>query len=67
MNGALISLSIDAQNLIELDELAELDGNITIQYDRCRINEASSKFGQMTQESLTPTVRSTHAWQEVVR
>ena len=67
VNGALISLSIDAQNLIELDELAELDGNITIQYDRCRINEASSKFGQMTQESLTPTVRSTHAWQEVVR
>jgi hypothetical protein len=67
VNGALISLSIDAENLIELDEMAELDGNITIQYDRCQINSAASKFGQMTQESLIPTVRSTHAWQEVVR
>jgi predicted acyltransferase (DUF342 family) len=67
VNGALISLSIDAQNLIELDAMAELDGNITIQYDRCQINEAAEKFGQLAQLSMTPTVGSTHAWQEVVR
>jgi hypothetical protein len=67
VNGALVSLSIDAENLIELDEMAELDGNITIQYDRCKIDQAAANFGQMTQESMTPTVRSTHAWQEVVR
>ena len=67
VNGALISLSIDAENLIELDELAEVDGNVTIQYDRCQINEAASKFGTLTQESMTPTVGATYAWQEVVR
>jgi hypothetical protein len=67
VNGALISLSIDAENLIELDELAELDGNVTIQYDRCQINEAAQKFGEMAQGMGTPTVGSTHAWQEVIR
>ena len=67
VNGALISLSIDAENLIELDDQAELDGNITIQYDRCQINAAAAAFGQMSQEQLPPTVRSTHAWQEIVR
>ena len=67
VNGALISLSIDAANLIELDELAEVDGNVTVQYDRCEINEAAANFGKLTQESLTPTVGSTYAWQEVVR
>jgi hypothetical protein len=67
VNGALISLATDAENRIELDTEAELDGNITIQYDRCEINAAADKFGQMTQESMTPTVRSTYAWQEVIR
>ena len=32
-----------------------------------QIDAAAEKFGQMTQESMTPTVRSTYAWQEVIR
>lgn len=67
VNGALISLSIDAENLIELDDEAEIDGNVTIQYDRCEITEAAEQFGLLTQESMAPTVGATLGWQEVVR
>jgi len=67
VTGALISLSIDAENLIELDEEAGLSGNVTIQYDRCQINEAAQRFGELTQQSLTPTVGATYGWQEVTR
>jgi hypothetical protein len=67
VTGALISLSIDAQNLIELDAEAEVDGNVTIQYDRCQVDAAAQKFGELSQATGIPTVRSTHAWQEVIR
>lgn len=65
VNGALISLSYSATNVIDVDE-SEIDGNVTVQYDRCQIASAANKFGQVTQGTLTPIIRVTTGWLEVV-
>jgi hypothetical protein len=68
INGAIISLSTTAPNRIQVDaQEGRISGNITVQYDRCQINAAASKFGQLTQGLQIPLVRPTFSWQEVVR
>jgi hypothetical protein len=66
--GALVSLAYDAENRIELiEENALGNGNVTVAYDRCKIQAAQDAFGQITQEDLTPTVQATLGWLEVAR
>lgn len=67
--GALISLSYSASSEIDLedDDNAIGQGDVVVQYDRCQIDDAANKFGQLTQAGLTPTVQPTTSWLEVVR
>jgi hypothetical protein len=65
--GALVSLSRDVQNRIDLNTEAEIDGHVTVQYDKCQIDSAENGFGQLTQPFLTPTVAGTFAWLEMTR
>lgn len=65
--GALVSLARDVENRIDLNTEAEIDGHVTVQYDRCQIDAAEDGFGQLAQPFLTPTVAGTFAWMEMTR
>ena len=67
VNGALIVLATAAESSGEAAEVAEVGGGATVQYDRCEVDSAAEKFGEIAAESMTPEVRSTYGWQEVVR
>ena len=65
--GALISLSYSATSTINVDEESGIDGAATVQYNRCEIDAAANAWGQLTQQTQVPLVRSTVSWLEVVR
>lgn len=67
INGALISLGEQGQNEIVLDASAIANGHITVQYDRCRINDAQEGFRQLALRTLPPTVLDGLTWQEIAR
>ena len=67
VKGALISLSNDTNNLINLDESAIGAGHITVQYDKCAIDSAQSGFGQASVPPLPVLSRTAFAWVDVVR
>lgn len=63
--GALVSLATTGENRI--DDLSAIgSGHITVQFDKCDINEALQAFGRA---SIPPTPRTstTFSWFEVVR
>jgi hypothetical protein len=65
--GALISLSTDGINEIEMDAAAIGAGHVTVQYDKCKVDAAQAGFGSIAQ-STTPNLDGpTFAWFEVVR
>lgn len=66
VDGALISLDLAGHNTIELDASAIGNGNITVQFDRCMINQAMKGLGQVATD-LPPNTKETFAWFELVR
>lgn len=68
VNGALISLAQnDGQNIIDLDHSALANGHITVQFNKCEILEAQSKFQQQSITPVPKLSRTSFAWSEVVR
>lgn len=67
VTGALISLGEDGLNEIVLDASAIGNGAITVQYEKCRINEAEEAFARVAMGTLPATVLNDVAWVEVVR
>jgi hypothetical protein len=66
VDGALISLAMDGNNSIELDDSAVGNGNITVQYDRCKINQAVEGMSRVA-SNQPPLTSRTFAWFELVR
>lgn len=67
VDGALISLAMNGSNSIDLDDSAIGNGNITVQYDRCKINQAMQGFSQVTSNRPPSVTTRTFAWFELVR
>ena len=67
VQGALISLSTDGVNEIELDASAIGAGHVTVQYDKCLIDGALSAFGEVTGPQTPVFSGTTFGWSEVVQ
>lgn len=67
VTGALVSLAMQGENEIQQDDSAIANGSITVQYDKCAINEALQKFGDVGHTAPADIVGTTFAWSEVVR
>ena len=69
IDGALISLAMDGENVVEnaIDDSALGNGGINVNYDRCNVQAALQAFGNVAPNTQTPIVRPTVAWLEVVR
>lgn len=63
--GALISLALTGENVID-DESAIGSGHITVQFDKCDINQAIQAFGRASVPQ-TPRTSTTFSWFEMVR
>ena len=66
ITGSLISLASDGLNAIDQDDSAIANGNITVQFDRCRIETALQAFGRAANPQ-TPLTSTTFSWFELVR
>lgn len=65
VTGALISLAMDGNNIIDQDASALGNGNITVQFDQCKVDAAMNAFSHVSQPSTTTS--TTFAWTELVR
>lgn len=67
VEGALVSLAMDGQNEIELDESALGAGHVTVKYDKCMVNAAQRAWGEVSDQQPPTIVGQTFGWYEVVR
>jgi hypothetical protein len=69
LNGALISLAMDGENVVldTTDDSSAGNGSIEVNYDKCKVDDALESFANGTPNSKTPIVRASFAWMEVVR
>jgi hypothetical protein len=66
LNGALISLAMDGQNVVD-DASATGNGSIEVNYDKCKVDDALEDFAKGTPNPKTPLVLASTGWMEVVR
>ncbi|HST59817.1 MAG TPA: hypothetical protein VLK84_14030 [Longimicrobium sp.] len=67
VTGALVSLAMQGENEIQQDDSAIANGSITVQYDKCAIDGALQKFGDVAHSAPADIIGTTFAWSEVVR
>ncbi len=67
VTGALVSLAMQGENEIQQDDSAIANGSITVQYDKCAVDGALQKFGDVGHTAPATIVGTTFAWSEVVR
>ena len=67
VRGALVSLAMQGENEIQQDDSAIANGSITVQYDKCAIDGALQKFGDVAHAAPATIMGTTFAWSEVVR
>lgn len=67
VTGALVSLAMQGENEIQQDDSAIANGSITVQYDKCAIDGALQKFGDVAHAAPATIMGTTFAWSEVVR
>jgi hypothetical protein len=67
VDGALISLAMNGNNVINLDDSAIGNGNITVKYNKCNINSAMAGLSQVATEQPPSRTTRTFAWFELIR
>lgn len=67
VTGALVSLAMQGENEIQQDDSAIANGSITVQYDKCAIDGALQKFGDVAHTAPATIMGTTFAWSKVVR
>lgn len=67
VEGALISLAMDGQNEIDLDDSAIGAGHVTVKFNQCEIARAQEAWGNVAGQQPPTIVGSTFGWYEVVR
>jgi hypothetical protein len=67
VEGALISLAMDGQNEIDLDDSAIGAGHVTVKFNQCEIARAQEAWGAVAGQQPPTIVGTTFGWYEVVR
>jgi len=67
LRGALVSLAMQGENELIQDDSSLGNGSIMVQYDKCKVDSALQRFGDLAGTSPASFTGSTFAWFEVVR